>query len=695
MDTRTLELMEFHKVRELLAGQAASALGKDLARQIEPGIELEPLQAELKLVSEMVDALGEGLTPPFAGLADVRLLVRRAAIGAMLTADQLLEVAGTLSCTGHMYRFRMRLDPRFARLIQLMNPIEDLGPVAKAIQGCIDGRGHVLDLASPELSRLRRQLADLDERVQQQIRKMLRDPELRKALRYGNATVSGDHFVLPVAVNYRHMVPGVVHRTSSSGETVYIEPAAVAGISAERTLLKNEEDREIRRILRKLTGEVGKVARPLNYAIDAMATLDLITAKARFSRDFNMSEPDLNTENRLWLRVARHPLLEHLFRREKDDTEKSDAETRRGGDTETGAVTEKSDAETRRGGDTETGAAARSVPASPRLRVSAVPIEDVKAVTRKVVPIDVRLGQPYRLMIITGPNTGGKTVTLKTAGLLCLMAQSGLHIPAAAGSQVPILHHILADIGDEQSLEQSLSTFSSHISRIRTILEQADARSLILLDELGAGTDPTEGSALGRAILDTLAEKGCLAMVTTHLGDLKTYAFTNEHAENAAVEFDVETLRPTYRLLIGQFGMSNALKIARRLKLPRPLLKRAQRYLRRKQKRTPELTRLQEIREQAEKAREQALQAQHEANVEKEAYEQKLADMARAAEEAERLRAFRAKLQPNDPVRVTRFDKPGRLVRIDTKKGLALVAVGLGQWEVPLDEIFPCAGGPP
>jgi DNA mismatch repair protein MutS2 len=640
MDAHTLELLEFDKVRHLLAGYAAGSLGKELALQVEPGTQLERIRAQIALVSEMVEALGEGATPPFGGLRDIRLLVRRAAIGAMLTAEQLLEVAETLACTGHMYRYRMRLDQRWQRLIALLNPVEDLGLVAKSIHGCIDGRAHVLDMASPELGQVRQKLSQLDDRVQHQIRRMLRDPELRRALRYPNATVNGDHYVLPVAVNYRHKVPGVVHRTSGTGETIFVEPAGIAALSAERAVLKGEEEREIHRILRRLTAEVARVARPLGNAIEAMAQLDLVYAKARFSRDYAMYAPDVNNDGRLWLRQARHPLLQHLFSRD------------------------------------------------PKGSADGAPSNGEES-PRHVVPIDVRLGQPFRMLIITGPNTGGKTVCLKTTGLLCLMAQAGMHIPAGEGSSIPVFHQILADIGDEQSLEQSLSTFSSHISRIANILEVADAQSLVLLDELGSGTDPTEGAALGRAILDQLGRIGCLAMVTTHLGDLKTYAFTNNHAENAAVEFDVETLRPTYRLQIGQFGMSNALKIARRLKLPRELLRRAHHYLRRKQRRAPELARLQKMREEAEKAREEALLAQHEAERKEEEYRQKVERLQREAEESEALRAARARLQVDDAVRVPRFDKVGKIVRIDHKKNVALVSVGLGQWEVSLDEIFP------
>ena len=471
---------------------------------------------------------------------------------------------------------------------------------------------------------------ELDEKVKGEVKRLLRDPELRRILSYPNATVSGDHYVLPVSVNHRHKVAGVVHRVSGTGETVFVEPASIAKLSLERLTLKAEEEREVNRILRRLSKEVGRVSKPLTYALEIIAKLDLVTAKARYARTFDMVAPQVNTDGRVWLRAARHPILEQLFR-----------------------------------------------------------TDNASGTPRQVVPIDVRLGLGFNLLIITGPNTGGKTVTLKTTGLLCLMAQCGMHIPAGEGSTVPAFRQILADIGDEQSLEQSLSTFSSHVTRIATILRQADANSLVLFDELGSGTDPTEGAALGRAILDELDTTACRAIVTTHLGDLKTYAFNNPNAENGAVEFNVETLRPTYRLHIGQFGMSNALKIARRLNLPPELLKRARKYLRRKQGKTREMNRLQELREEAEKARQVALMAEHEAGRQKQEYQQKLAQLEQTAAADAELQQQRAAIRPNDRVRVTRFDKVGTVVRVNPGKQTVTVSVGLGQWEVRYDEVFP------
>jgi DNA mismatch repair protein MutS2 len=644
MDRHSLDLLEFPKIRDLLASQAATTLGKDAARQLAPSTDRAWIEHELGLVSEAMEALDQDMPPPLGGLSDVRLLVRRASIGSVLTASELLEVRDLLNCTGHIFRYRMKLADRWPRLQGLLQRVEDLGTVGKSLEGSLDPRGQVLDMASEGLANVRSRLRELDERMQERIKRLLRDPEFRKYLRFPNATVSGDHYVFPVAVNYRQKVPGVVHRTSATGDTVFIEPAALAALSAELAVLKAEEQREVTKVLRKLTAEVGRVSRQLQTAIEVLSQVDLVMAKAKFSRAYDLVPPHVNPEGRVWLQQARHPLLLHLCRH---------------------------------------GLAPQPLP--PEATAAPVP--------RDVVPIDVRLGMEFDLMVITGPNTGGKTVALKTVGLCALMAQAGIPIPAAKGSTLPIFEHVLVDIGDEQSLEQSLSTFSSHMARVAEILTQANPRSLVLLDELGAGTDPTEGAALGRAILDKLRDLGCRAMVTTHIGDLKTYAFGNDRAENAAVEFDVESLRPTYRLLIGQIGASNALQIARRLRLPRDLLRRARFYLRRRERRKPEILKLQQAREQAELARRQALLAEQEAQREREVLAQQRLEFERQSAAEAKLRAARQQLQAGDLVRVARFDEPGRVVRLDRDKGMAIVKAGLGQWAIPLAEVFPVKAG--
>lgn len=629
MDAHTIKLLQFDAICEAVAGQTASSLGRELAKALEPSSVIVNVRSELQYVSEMLAVLDTGSPPPFTGLHDVRLVIRRAAIGTMLNAGELLDVAETLTCTGAIYRFKMRLDERHEKLIDLLAPVEDLGLVAKSITGCIDGREHILDGASPSLAAVRQKLFELDERVKTEVRRLLRDPKLREALSYPNATVHGDHYVLPVAVNHRQKIPGVVHRLSATGETVFVEPSSIAGLSAERMQLKADEDREVRKILRRLSQEVGKTAKPLAFSINLIAKLDLITAKAKYARLFGMTVPYLNEERKVWLRNARHPVLLQLALNDGADPE------------------------------------------------------------QKVVPIDVRLGLGFSILVVTGPNTGGKTVVLKTTGLLCLMTQAGLAIPAGDGSTLPVFDDIFVDIGDEQSLEQSLSTFSSHISRIASIFSKAKPNSLILLDELGAGTDPIEGAALGRAIIDQLVLIDCRAMVTTHLGDLKTYAFHEPRVENGAVEFDIESLKPTYRLLIGQFGRSNAIQIARRLNLPADLLRRAKKYLQKKRGRTGEINRLQEMRQQAEQARIDALAAQLAAEREKEEYVRKTNEISQEAKRQEELTFWRSNLKPGETVSLVRFDCEGTVVRVDTRKQFIRVSVGLGQWDIPFLEVMP------
>ncbi len=751
MDAHTLELLEFDKLRLLLCQYTSTSLGKQLGSQLTPYSDLQQIQLEIQRVSEMVEAISTGQAPPLGGIYDVRLEIRRAEIGSQLDADQLLQIAETLVATGNIYRYRMTLKGEFSQLIQFLVPVQDLGPIGKMIHAHIDKQGHVVNSASPLLKEIREKLADLDHKVQIEIRRLLSNPEIRKALRNSNATMNGDHFVLSVAVNYRHKVPGTVHRTSATGETLFIEPVSVTKLSMERSVLKGDEEREIRRILRKLSAEVGKHAKALSYTLELLAHLDLITAKAHLALDYRMFPPTIVPENKLWLRQARHPLLEQIFRTNTPPsnslpplssfsavTESSSNSTSESPKEIRSVIEPTKSAENRSPilesvGSRSTSAytlpekmitssAPNSGPNSaPKISAkeqsisgpptnfslnnssnpdqliqqpSANPISNSITDTsnntnRKVVPIDIHLGIDFRLLIISGPNTGGKTVSLKTVGLLCVMAQCGMHIPAAEGSILPVFDNIFVDIGDEQSLEQSLSTFSSHITRIATILKKATAKSLILLDELGAGTDPIEGAALGRALLDHLGELNCLAMLTTHLGDLKTYAVKNSFAKNAAFRFDVKTLLPTYQLGIGESGVSIAIKVAKRLNLPPQLIKNANRYLRKGRRKNGDLGILQKLQKESELARNDAVEARLKAIQEKTEYEKLKKQIEHEARAAAQLQEWRKTISADSMVYVQKFDKMGKVIRLDSRKGTAHVSVGIGQWEIPITELLP------
>jgi DNA mismatch repair protein MutS2 len=572
----------------------------------------------------------------------------------MLEPEELAETAETLKALGNLDRWLLRVGEQFPRLGGLRTGVGEFSGVMTAIEGCIDSRGKVLDTASRRLSVIRREIGVAEGRIQGTLHRMVRSPDIKRVLRYPNFTMVGHHYVLPVAKDHRGEVSGSVQRSSATNETVYIEPTAIAEQSAQLSFLRAREAKEIRRILRWLSAQVGMVADSLLQTLEIMGELDLVHARARFSREYGMSAPDPTAGGRLVLRQARHPLLEAIMQGEVGLP------------------------------------LAQPGPGLPQTAA----VGTTSPEKRAVVPIDVHLGIQFRIMVVTGPNTGGKTVALKTVGLLALMAQAGLHIPAGEGSLVPVYDDVLADIGDEQSLEQSLSTFSSHVRRITEIFARATERSLVLLDELGAGTDPQEGAALGRAILDELDSVGCQAIVTTHIGDLKTYALTNPRAENAAVEFDIETLQPRYRLHIGDIGQSNALQIALRLNLAEHLVNRASEYLHeRRGEALPEWELIQKLRAEAEQARQAALQAQAEAERSREALAKRLAELEREATREEQLVDARARLQAGDRVVVPRlgYDRPGRIVKMDPRKKTAVVAIGRVTWDVSIDELIPQA----
>ncbi len=640
MDTHTLELLEFDKVRALVAARAGCSLGRTAAHRIEPGVDLGEIRHRQALVTEMVEVLATGLRPSFGGVLDIGPLVRRAQTGSVLEAGELAETALTLRAIRDIDRWFARVGDQFPRLGGLRQGTFDFSGLAATIDGCLDARGKVLDTASRRLSALRRDIGRLQGQIQETLRAMLRSPEIRRILRFPNFTMVGHHYVLPVAKDQRGEISGSVHRTSASNETVYIEPAAIGEQSAELSFLRAREAKEVRRILRGLSAQVGMASEPLLATLNTVGLLDLIHAQARLSGDYRMSPPLLSDSGTLVLKEARHPLLEALFRGEQ----------------------------------------------------APAPAPPAAAEPRTVVPIDLHLGARFHLLVITGPNTGGKTVALKTVGLLAAMAQSGLHIPAAPGSQLPVYDDVLADIGDEQSLEQSLSTFSAHMRRIAAILGKATERSLVLLDELGAGTDPADGAALGRAILDDLGQKGARAIVTTHIGDLKTYALANPGAENAAVEFDAETFQPKYRLRIGDIGQSNALKIARLLQLPEQVVSRAEAYLDERTSRgAPDWESVQTLRQEAERARQEALEARAEAERTREVLKERLAALEQESERSMSLSEARSRLQVGDRVVVPRlgYDRPGRVVKIDPQKKTAVVAVGHVTWNIAIDELIP------
>lgn len=511
MDQRTLRVLEYHKIILMLEEHALSDMGKALINEIQPASDISKIRYMLDETSQAYSVLVFKGYSPMDIFPDIGPVLHKAKIGSNLSAGELLKVAAVLKVASRV-KDEMAEYPHHDSILIIWDMVERLQrhkSLMDEIFRCIESEERISDYASTQLASIRRRIQRTNEKIRERLNSLIHSPQYQKFLQEPLITIRNDRFVVPVKQEHRGNVPGMIHDQSGSGATLFIEPMPVVEANNQLRQLMLDEQKEIERILLELTLKVQSHHESIQNNLNILARLDMIFAKASFSRSLDGIHPKILPHPSINIKNGRHPLID------KD----------------------------------------------------------------KVVPITIRLGQSSKALIITGPNTGGKTVTLKTAGLFVLMTQSGLHIPADDGSEMGVFSNVYADIGDEQSIEQSLSTFSSHMVHIADIVRQADEYSLVLFDELGAGTDPTEGAALAMAILDFFREKGICTMATTHYSELKVYALTQKGMENASMEFDVETLRPTYRLMMGIPGKSNAFEISRRLGLNEELIENAKGFL--------------------------------------------------------------------------------------------------------------------
>jgi len=511
VDDHTLRVLEFEKVLALLADEAAFSIGRELALAVRPAaeyreaFELQSQTAEMRLLDQL------GIDLPFSGAHDIRHAIHAAAIGQPLDPSDLLQSAQTLRTAWKAHGVIEKLRDRVRRLAAIADDMSDFRRFAEEVDRAITPRAEVADSASEQLAITRKELRTAESRLEQRAQAALVDAIRRGVAQEGLLTERNGRKVIPIKADYRGQVQGIVHDVSSSGATLFIEPMGVVDAGNQVRELQLAEEREVRRVLQRLTALLGESSDEATRTTLALGRLDVIHAKVRLGRRQKAGLPPpgdveswFQPQGETAIVRGRHPLL--------------------------------------RG---------------------------------EVVPISIEVGGDYAGVLITGPNTGGKTVALKTLGLLTLMAQAGIPVPCDDGSRFACYPRIYADIGDEQSIEQSLSTFSSHMRNIIAILAKAEPGTLVLLDELGAGTDPAEGAALARAVLETLLERGCTLVATTHHGELKVFAHNDPRLRNASVEFNIETLSPTYHLTVGLPGQSNALAIARRLGLNDDILQRA------------------------------------------------------------------------------------------------------------------------
>ncbi len=670
--------LDFEEVRGILERQAWTSLGRRVARELAP---LEDAEARAAL-ARVREAVGEG--PNLAGIADPFAGLDRARkAGRALEEDQLVVLRDLLEAYERVSDWLVAHARELPALAELARGRPDLEPLRDRIEEAVDERGRVRDAASPLLARLRKEASEAAAKIDKAVRAILARPGVKAVLSDPNAHRRGGRPVLAVRARSAGKVPGIVHDASQSGETVFVEPREVIAPGNRLAECHAEERREVERVLLELTRKVLDAREALEEACERLAKLELAWMSARWAKESGARVPNLPGEpgagRGLVLRSARHPLLVEQARE--------------------GRLAE-------------------------------------------VVPIDLRLAGDFDVLIVTGPNTGGKTVALKTAGLAALMTRCGLPFPCAEGTTVPLYDGVVADIGDEQEIRQSLSTFSSHLARVKAGLARASEKTLFLLDELGAGTDPDEGAALSEAILEELLRRGTPTLATTHIGKLKEFAFRHPRAENACVEFDPEKLAPCYRLLIGTPGESGALVVARRMGVPEAVVARAQERLARRDAELHELMAdVREARTQAERVRSEAegrleeasrasraaedkrqelerrgelLEAEAQRGIEERVREargvlerartlldqippaqrERLAEVLRQADDelsgaalSERRREFLAGLKKGSYVYLPRYRQRCAVEKVDAKKREVSVQLGTMKLKVPFDEV--------
>ncbi len=536
MNTKIYKILEYNKILQFLADSAVTGEAKKQLLALTPSVGFDEVEALQKATSQATSMLVMHGAAPIVAVPDIRAAVNRSKLGGVLSLSELLGVGAVLRCAKNLIAY-MDKGEKFDILQSMCSNLTTMPDLQRDISNSILGEDTVADNASGELAALRRKILQLNNKIKDILNDMLRSAETQKYLQEPIVTMRGDRYVLPVKNENRNNVPGILHDTSATGATAFIEPMAVVQTN---NLLRDvivAEQREIERIIADFSARVALCADIIleNYRI--IIESDVLFTKASFCNKLKCTEPVLNREGQLVIKKGRHPLLDK----------------------------------------------------------------------KTVVPVDIYIGGDFDTLVITGPNTGGKTVTLKTVGLFALMCQSGLQLPADSGTIMPVYSNIFADIGDEQSIEQSLSTFSSHMVNIVDILNLVEPNTLALFDELGAGTDPDEGAALAIEILEYMRSCGASSIATTHYSELKMYALSTDRVENASCEFDVATLRPTYRLLISVPGKSNAFAISKRLGLYDTIIEKASARM------TAESVRFEDIVSELQQKREAAATAYDEA----------------------------------------------------------------------------------